>query len=230
MELMPDNILLHIFGLVNKEADCFSVCKRFNLVLKPYQLCWNSTKSRVNLEKLVSQPLLFNYWWVYFPKHDNSVSECLFKSCENGYLKIVEHILDSPQGTKILVPAHLETAVQNGNYDIVELLISRCISSKTKDMVLTSCLPKLSSDGKFSYINSFISIGADLGEVSDRCLYEACKQNHIETVKYLISQNVDITMNSNEAFRIALDRKYGHLIVLLVQNGAIFEPAPSCYT
>ena len=160
---------------------------------------------------------------------------CLTLAAHFGHTETVRYLVGLPevdlnhQEYRNFTALHF--AVQEKHGDLVQVLIDVGADIETKTDTGRSPLHLASLSGALTTVMMLVKAGADVRATDsnrDTCLTLAAHFGHTDTVRYLVGlPEVDLnhqdSKNYNTALHVAVERKHGNVVQVLIDAGADIE-------
>jgi len=134
---------------------------------------------------------------------------------EYNQLDVIKYALD--KGAKDTDGVKLVNATENGNLDIIKLLVDFYKKEKFH-LGFDYLLKKAALNGYLDVVKYFISKGADVN--SYNTVLEVSKNNNFEVLKVLVENGGDFHKGHEEALRFAATYGYYNIVKYLLDRGA----------
>lgn len=141
-------------------------------------------------------------------------SSAIYRAAKNGYLNIVKYLTE--RGTEFyesdLLSDLLTIASENGHLDIVQYLVENVEMNAVN---IDDGFIGASYSGYVEIMKYLVKYSAHMDE---RSLYFASERGHLEAVKYLVENGVNIKMENNNALRLALENEHLEIARYLISQ------------
>lgn len=138
----------------------------------------------------------------------------LMYACKNGYLKIVELLCEAGANIEYHEGGPLRAAVSSGHLDIVQFLINLGADVTTRD---NTPMHIAVHKNHTEIAKILLQAGAKV-EKKDKLLSDACKSGNLEMVRLLIGEGVDVNYNAPIIF--ACRQGNINIVRALIEAGA----------
>ena len=160
-------------------------------------------------------------------KHINRPSNyCFLKTCREGTARQVKLLLDEGVDVNVIDEDDRRTslieACLGGSVEIVDLLLKNGVHINAVDNYGNTALVYACAGGFIKIVKLLLQYDADIKRYGYKALEEACDNNHIEIVIFLIDQGISVRGASIYLMN-ACNKGFTEIVQLLLNNAADFN-------
>ncbi|KAI9329019.1 ankyrin repeat-containing domain protein [Zopfochytrium polystomum] len=142
--------------------------------------------------------------------------ELLRPAVQQGNIEVVKLLLELVPDLQTVKLSHLGDGARTGNVELVELLLDGYDGKSSSD-TLTAALKSAAASGKAEALERLVSNGADIKSAGSDAVAAAAAAGHLSMIKRLLELGVDVNCNG-ESVRLAAEGGHEQVVEFLLDH------------